>query len=314
MAWWEGGHFLVANIAYDLLEEADREDIVNVLRKHPRWKQDFLSAMPDDVRKADKSIQNRWIFMQAAVWPDVIRRTRPYDHPSWHYINQPFFPTETDKKALEKLLDHNTKLELPANIPLNSDPQELNAVQALQLVRQRLANKKISEERKAVYYCWLFHLVGDVHQPMHSTSLFSRGRFPSDGGDRGGNGIPVKQRRNLHSLWDSLPGERLKINEVRGKTVRYLSAPGAKDMGKSAAKNLHFADWVQESHKLAKQHVYSEQILQEVRSKDANPDQPLAKIDLPETYLKNAGTIAQQRVVQAGYRLSALLKDIPKEE
>jgi len=34
---------------------------------------------------------------------------------------------------------------------------------------------------------WLFHLIGDIHQPLHSTALFSTKLFPE--GDRGTWGV-----------------------------------------------------------------------------------------------------------------------------
>lgn len=48
------------------------------------------------------------------------------------------------------------------------------------------------------------HVVGDMHQPLHSVALFN-GTYPS--GDRGGNSIkiimPNRNSQNLHSFWDA---------------------------------------------------------------------------------------------------------------
>jgi hypothetical protein len=310
-AWWESGHYLVANIAYDRVDAPTRAKVVDVLRKHPRLAEEFLARMPPDVRKAEDEVQARWIFLQASIWPDLIRGNAVHDRPTWHYITNPHFLSDLDRAALAKSLKYNGKLDLPAGLKDEDDPQELNAVQALQLVTTRLPKAATSAGRKAVYYCWLLHLVGDVHQPLHSTSLFSRGRFNGEG-DRGGNKIPVKQVKNLHALWDSLPGNKLTLNEVRARAAKYLARVDAKQRGEKAAANLKFADWVQESHILAKQHVYSAQILQEIKNRDADPDQPLPPIDLPEAYLQNAGRIAENRIVEASYRLAELIKQAAK--
>jgi len=40
--------------------------------------------------------------------------------------------------------------------------------------------------RKAIALAWLFHLVGDIHQPLHTAQLFTVD-YPK--GDRGGNEI-----------------------------------------------------------------------------------------------------------------------------
>ena len=67
-----------------------------------------------------------------------------------------------------------------------------------------------SPDVKAMAYCWLFHLVGDIHQPLHCTALFSAEHFPK--GDRGGfesvgQGLImgaqefVLKRKPRHPIW-----------------------------------------------------------------------------------------------------------------
>lgn len=49
----------------------------------------------------------------------------------------------------------------------------------------------------------LIHYIGDLHQPLHSVSRFSKKQSK---GDFGGNGYWISSYgafRNLHSLWDS---------------------------------------------------------------------------------------------------------------
>jgi S1/P1 Nuclease len=43
-------------------------------------------------------------------------------------------------------------------------------------------------EPKAIALAWLFHLVGDIHQPLHTAQLFT---FEYPKGDRGGNELRV---------------------------------------------------------------------------------------------------------------------------
>lgn len=49
---------------------------------------------------------------------------------------------------------------------------------------------------------FLVHLVGDIHQPLHTVSLWDN-QFPK--GDQGGNlfAISFQNISNLHALWDS---------------------------------------------------------------------------------------------------------------
>jgi hypothetical protein len=56
----------------------------------------------------------------------------------------------------------------------------------------------------AIALAWLFHLVGDIHQSLHTAQLFTA-EYPR--GDRGGNEICVRvtqagQPMDLHKFWD----------------------------------------------------------------------------------------------------------------
>ena len=49
----------------------------------------------------------------------------------------------------------------------------------------------------------IIHVIGDIHQPLHSSTYFDD-NFPD--GDRGGNLIQVtfnNKKWNWHALWDS---------------------------------------------------------------------------------------------------------------
>ena len=63
-------------------------------------------------------------------------------------------------------------------------------------------NKTTAE--RALFARYLVHVVGDIHQHLHSVSLFNS-TYPS--GDRGGNSLKIVLLNgtveNLHSFWDS---------------------------------------------------------------------------------------------------------------
>jgi hypothetical protein len=87
-------HRVVADIAWQRLDEPTRDKIVATLRRHPRF-EDFTTAKRETVEDED-----RWIFQYAAVWPDAARglprdEQRKYNNPSWHYVN---FPIVLDGK------------------------------------------------------------------------------------------------------------------------------------------------------------------------------------------------------------------------
>jgi S1/P1 Nuclease len=38
---------------------------------------------------------------------------------------------------------------------------------------ERVVKKDSDGERRAIALTWLFHLVGDIHQPLHTAQLFT---------------------------------------------------------------------------------------------------------------------------------------------
>jgi len=275
------GHKVIADIAWQQLDDASRGRIVKTLRRHPRFDSDFAQKMPADVAETD-----RWIFQHAATWPDLIRGQREYDHPTWHYVNFPYY---IDGQPAPP------GLNLSALYPTRLDMDKCNVAQAVKHCQATLKGDA-SPGGKALAYCWLFHLVGDLHQPLHSTALVCE-RFPN--GDRGGNSIPTVQGRNLHALWDNLLGRQHRPNDVKREVAELRQRPTHWKVDPTGGVEA----WIQESHELAKAFVYSAEILEAVKRPGELPP-----IHLPRAYLEKAGDHARARVVAAGLRLASLLK------
>src|SRR5262245_19801502 len=127
------------------------------------------------------------LFMQAARWADDIRTTdKQYHRALWHYINWPFKPEGQ-----------------PASVQIK-EPDLANILTAL-AENENVVKNGNDAERRAIALAWLFHLVGDIHQPLHTAQLFTAD-YPK--GDRGGgNEICVRvtqagQPMDLHRFWD----------------------------------------------------------------------------------------------------------------
>ncbi len=170
-AWNALGHKVVAEIAWQQITPDRRQQIVETFRHHPRFAEDFVAKMPRDVAAGDKATQDHWVFQQAATWPDLIRGNKEYDQPVWHYVDFPYF-------IGKRPVPFNLSMEYPTSIP----PDEYNVAQATKHSLAAIASDA-GPDTKAIAYCWLFHLVGDMHQPLHSTALVCD-RFPN--GDKGG--------------------------------------------------------------------------------------------------------------------------------
>ncbi len=152
----------------------------------------------------------------AANWMDEMRSNNYYDYMKpWHYVNvekgESYSATATDRNVL---------------IILNSAIAELKNYSTMK-------DKNVKED---LYY--LFHLIGDLHQPLHV----------GYGIDRGGNTINVsfmfKSRgSNLHSVWDTeiIEQKNIKLEDVLKQESLY-SAEQLKSLEK-----ISVLEWMKES-------------------------------------------------------------------
>ncbi|QDT43224.1 S1/P1 Nuclease [Gimesia alba] len=307
-AWNYAGHRIIASIAYDQLDPSTQTAMLELLKQHPRFEQDFQSRMPDVIKNASPEIQNRWIFMRAATWPDLARsfndaNREKYHHGTWHYINQPIYLDSASEQVLSRALTAN----VATSIKEGDDPLLFNILQALEYCVKKMKDPAVSKADKAVYLCWIMHLTGDSHQPLHSSALFSKKTFPE--GDRGGNSIRIG-KSNLHSQWDGLLGNSFKYSDIVGHAVGIARNPAMKQLGEKATQQMNFSAWINESHELAREKAYCPEILEAARKSEA-ADGKFQKLSaLPPSYYQQAGTIAAKRAAQSGWRLAELIKNV----
>ncbi|HUQ72293.1 MAG TPA: S1/P1 nuclease [Planctomycetaceae bacterium] len=307
MAWWDAGHKVIAAIAFRQLSAEEQRCTFELLKAHPRWREDFVEWMPEQVATGDIREQAEWSFMQAAVWPDIVRDFEgddktTYHHATWHYVNIPLFLSDADRMALSGKLTVNVSTQ-PPDVPIEA----MNIIQTMQVARKLIADPATPPATKAVMLTWLFHLVGDSHQPMHSTACFSQRLFPE--GCRGGNSIKTRQRENLHSLWDSLLGEKLGYRQARNEALKLMSDAELQAAGERAVKSLDPVEWIRESRELAEAVAAGPEVLTPLRAAD-RAGEKIPTIALTEDYLSHAGQIAKRRAVESGYRLGAVLKEV----
>ena len=233
--------------------------------------------------------------------PTSFANKRSFDRPNWHYIDLPFFLDPSDRQAFTGRLPVNIATDFPTKLP----PEQYNILQALAYCEATLKSNA-GPENKAAAYCWLLHLVGDVHQPLHCTALFSVNHFPK--GDKGGNEIPLRRGKNLHSLWDGLLGSQYYMRNVAKAADELSDKSRFGDIWESATKETDPHDWADESHSICESVVYDDAILNAVRQSASG--EKLDPISLPESYYKAAGEEARKRVLTAGLRLGALLNSL----
>jgi hypothetical protein len=312
-AWNSPGHMIIALVAYDELSPAMRARALELLRAHPRFDDHFLRSMPAEVNRSDQSVQEQWLFSHAATWPDQVRDPKRgvnhqdvslFNRPSWHYINEPFFLNENERRQLMPTIKANRRREVPED----TDDIYMNVVQALKNSAQIVRNKEAPAEKRAVHLCWIMHLAGDSHQPLHSIALFTTHRFR--GGDRGGNDLEYEHGWALHSFWDEqISGDEAfetqrvlatDLQENRKLTAAARQAAGTVDPGA----------WIDESFELAQKFVYTKELLKKVADREGHSR--LGPLDLPPTYRMHAEEVAERRALEAGHRLAAVIKELLK--
>jgi len=272
---WSGpGHQLGGAIAYYYLKDHKPEVIAKViatLQNHPwlsnTWNDKLAGLSPEQKDVA--------LFMLASTFPDDARST-PYgngNRSKWHYTNYPYSPDNT------------------ATAP----PQEINAEEKLISLISGLKGAK-ENKNKAIEICWLFHILEDIHQPLHTAALFDAAHTK---GDRGGNdtyfhftesGTPIK----LHSFWDRLPkGTFANIPQQAQDLLKLAQyqASALPELDSHQTVNAWIKD---ESLPLAISVVY---LNGKLRGTEGDP----AIVD--ESYSSEAYKVAERRVVLSGIRL-----------
>ncbi len=301
------GHKLVASICFRQMNTSQRQSIVDLLKKHPRYADDFANLMPSNIKNGPTEDQQLWLFQQAAVWPDMAKSgpvaRRAFNRQRWHYVNRPHFLTQEDKEELEGNVDVNLNFNPP---PSNFDDSTMNVVAAIRNSERIFRSTTQLDAQRALHICWLLHNIGDIHQPLHSTALFSRHLFPQ--GDRGGNQVATQQHSNLHSAWDAAVGTNDNFTTAKNRAIELASEAGYANTVATAITSLDPEQWSSESFEICKVHAYSHEINLQLESLEENQDDiDHNRVNLSEDYLRNRKAVGDRLVVMAGARVAAVL-------
>ena len=315
-AWNNVGHMTVAKIAYDGLDKETKGRIFELLQKHPHYEKFLKANKPPNVDV------DEWVFLRAAAWPDWVRAPKGqaemdfsivrFDRPDDHFADLPVF----------------AKGEAPAFIDaINRKEGPHGVVCALKQRSDEFTRKSVPPEDKAVALCWMLHLIGDIHQPLHCASFFSESRYPH--GDFGGNAMTVEIDGHpwiLHTYWDDLLGKTdddYSDSEALAAKAHAVVIRKAASLEKAIpAKALpelrrkEFKDWAGESHALAEDVAYWRGAIAEVavptpRDKEETP-KGIQRV--PDGYAAKAKEVADRRAALAGYRAMKFLQETLKSK
>ena len=303
-AWDATGHRLSAYLAWAILPMETRTEMQRLLEQHPRYQEDFLAQMPANVMVANAEEQARWNLGQAAIWPDLARGFNGddlirYNRPNWHWIDGAWVRGGVRQGNVYVGTPSLPSVYGVAAAAISHEDDATNIVLALDYNLATLHAADSTDAQKAVALCWVLHLVGDIHQPLHTGALVSSVLF--DRGDQGGNGIPTLGG-SLHSTWD----DALHYQPFDGTLQRMVVTAQQADL---PGLNMDSSAWMQESRRILLERVYPDEVKADVlRSERRNV--ALESVALDDDYLSQMLAIAEDRVTLAGMRLSRLMVEL----
>lgn len=202
----------------------------------------------------------------ASTWADFIKSDRNYNYLSpWHYVDfdkQMTYPEMQSYLKLDTAVDAYTKLNL---------------------IISQLKNKNLEQDKKQMYLRLLIHIVGDVHQPMHTAHT----------ADKGGNDVKLfwfNKPTNLHALWDSdmIDDQQLSYTEYTAWVNHSTAAQ------RETLQHDDISKWLYETSQI------SEKLYAEIK--------PEAHLSYRYTFDHIA--IANQQLLKGGIRLAGILNEL----
>lgn len=213
-------------------------------------------SLSDSTKQRVSKMLGGLTFEEAGMWMDDMRSNTAFDYMKpWHYINIEKSATYDPKS------DHNIIWELQRTI------------------KQLKDNGGVDSAKTDLYI--LFHLIGELHQPLHV----------GYGSDRGGNNINLlflNESTNLHRLWD---GQIIRNQNITVDDCFKLYKPLSQEEI-TRIKKIDVLNWMNKSRLL----------LDSVYTFSGNT--------IDDTYARNSKMIIEKQLLYAGIRLASILEDI----
>lgn len=238
---------------------------------------DIAAALLNDTARrqvqqllGNESLADAAVFMDAQR--DALHQRWP-DSPRWHYRNRAVCGSHDDEC---------------------SDGQCVT--RQAERFRRLLADRRASHQERALALRLLVHMLGDLHQPLHT----------ADNDDRGGNDVYVRlyagaERRRLHEVFDTA----IIVQAAGGRSDRQYAAL-LLDRYRAQLASWQQSDidnWMQEAHRLGASQVYAP--LPGFACHATNS----RTITLPPDYLQRARRYLPEQLAKAGARIAQVLND-----
>lgn len=253
MAWGSTGHRIIAKIAYNQLRPAVKDSVNKYLG---------LVHIED-----------------AGTWMDDVRGDAAYDYMStWHYVNIAKDSLRSPEDYKSYVVRMNKHISDVHNVP----DSLANVIWAINNAIYELYHRnRYNRERITTDIKMLFHLIGDLHQPLHVG-------YPED---KGGNTVSVFYRNSptsLHKVWDT----EIIESEVMGHPTTWADLSKYKPDELAEIRRIDLAGWLADSRsKLGSVYDFKGE-------------------DIDKKYVERNLPIIEEQLLKAGLRLGSLLNEI----
>lgn len=273
LAWHPTGHFITARIAE-----------IELSKKNPELYNKLIGLL---AVLGTYTKEKNHPFVECACFPDDIKYIGLKGFNQFHFYDYYILGDGAYKADMDKLA--KSKVNMAASI---ADSRE-----TLRNIKKSQVDDHLG---KSIMLRYLIHLVGDVHQPLHSTSRLT-GAHKS--GDAGGNQFKlINPISDLHTKWDktlgfykdtTAPLETNDWEKIDSYSKKLMSAHSRQDFGDKLAK-ISVTDWIIESREIVKKYVYE-------GIEDGG--------EMSLEYKRIAEPIIDKQLVLGGYRLTDIIID-----
>src|ERR1700693_516647 len=242
-------------------------------------------------------------FADSSTWADDERSVRR-DTAGWHFLD---IPRSASKGEIAQYCPPSTGC-------VTSAIADQLAV---------LRNLGASAQARADALRYVIHLIGDLHQPLHTTT----------NDDRGGNCVPVAffghtpeetnpakedYRPNLHGVWDTDIIEHFAHGRTAQQIADELDSKFKEQIPAWKSEPVDLVSWTWESHQVAEDTAYGD-LPTKVPVETPRPINTYTDDDhisirmlklreqLDDDYQKAVEGVIQERLTKAGVRLAAVL-------
>ena len=276
--WGEQGHRIIGMIAEQRLRSNASMDQKLTELLGPNVHLGRLALCADDIRAFVRAVKNG----QEEIFPsgcfltreEILTQFNTTDN--WHFINLPLAANGADIAHTSEVLNDAC------------DAKPLCVVNRIRFFQQQLADTSLPPQTRRIALMFLAHLIGDIHQPLHSTARAA---------DAGGNNVVVKffnQVQKLHQVWDSSMLSHINKPDSELVTLLTTEPPAVTNTG------FDPQAWAFESFDAARKTVYKD--LPNVQNNQANP------INLKSTNYQAAGAkVVQARLFAASVRFADVI-------